>query len=125
METSKDPLAELDTLVKALSEMAEPHGYAVEAALDRCTALGIKKFGSERLSALCLTFPKSDGLLFPGREFPDEGSSAAALVSEYGSRPAWEASIPDRWKTLRFPGGSPEELALKAAAGVKAEMLDC
>ena len=116
----EDPIAELGVLVGALSEMAEPYGYVVEAILDRCTALGIKRLGGERLSPLCLTFPKSGGLFFPDEKFPDEGSAAAALVSKYGSRPAWDASLPDRWETLRFPGGSPEELALKAAAGVKA-----
>ena len=37
METAEeDPFAALDILVKALSEMAKPYGYVVEAALDPC-----------------------------------------------------------------------------------------
>lgn len=65
---------------------------------------------------MCVTYPKG------GLSFPDRKSAAAALVSNYESRPAWDAQFFSSWGALRFPGGSPEELALKAAVGVKAAL---
>ena len=118
METSEeDPFAALDILVKALSEMAKPYGYVVEAALDPCAppALNIKRPDGERMAMMCIMFP---GNIWP--PFPDKKSVAAALVSKYRSRPEWDANFFTSWEGLRFPGGSPEELALKAAVGVKA-----
>ena len=118
METAEeDPSAALDMLVGALSEMAKPYGYVVEALLDpgMLPAFGIRKPGGECLASMCETEPEGDF-------FPDEESEKAALVSNYGSRPAWDAYFFCSWEVLRFPGGSPEELALKAAAGVKAAL---
>lgn len=117
METLEDPSAALGTLAGALSEMAKPYGYVVEALLDpgMLPALGIRKPGGGWLASMCETEPEGDF-------FPDEESEKAALVSNYGSRPAWDAHFFCSWETLRFPGGSPEELALKAAAGVKAAL---
>lgn len=117
METLEDPSAALDTLVGALSEMAKPYGYVVEALLDpgMLPALGIRKPGGECLASMCDTEPEGDF-------FPDEESEKAALVSNYGSRPSWDAYFYCSWEVLRFPGGPLEELALKAAAGVKAAL---
>lgn len=121
METAGDPLAELDALVKALSEMAKPLGCEVKAlsGLDMMMpALGVRKSGGEWLASMCATRPEGGGFSFPDRE-----SEAAALVSKYASKPAWDAYFFASWETLRFPGGSPEELALKAAAGVRAVLV--
>lgn len=106
-------------LVGALSEMAKPLGYVVEAlpGPDMMPALGIRRPGDEGkwLASMCVARPEGGGFVFP-----DEDSGKAALVSKYGSRPSWDAYFFASWETLRFPGGSPEELALKAAAGVRA-----
>ena len=118
METAEeDPFAALDILVRALSEMAKPYGYVVEAALDLCAppALNIKRPDGELMAMMCIMFP---GNICPS--FLDKKSVAAALVSKYRSRPEWDANFFTSWEGLRFPGGSPEELALKAAVGVKA-----
>lgn len=117
MEALEDPFAELGMLVEALSEMAKPYGYVVETLSDpdMMPALGIRKPGGEWLASMCVTYRKDGGFLFP-----DEKSGAVALVSKYGSRPSWDACFFCSWEALRFPGGSPEELSLKAAAGVKA-----
>lgn len=117
MEIPKDPSAELGILVGALSEMAKPYGYVVGTLLgpDTMPAIGIKKPGGKWLASMCTARPE-DGSF----SFPDKESEKAALVSKYGSRPAWYAHFFCNWEVLRFPGGSPEELALKAAAGVKA-----
>jgi hypothetical protein len=120
MEASEDPFAELGMLVEALSEMAKPYGYVVETLSDPdmmpALALVIRKPGGEWLASMCAVV-EGDGF-----SFPDEKSKAAALVSRYGSRPEWDAYFFYSWETLRFPGGSPEELALKAAAGIKAAL---
>ena len=118
MEIPEDPLTALDILVKALSEMAKPCGYLVQANLDpsiRPALLNIRRPDGERIATMCVTYPKGSGF-----SFPDRKTAAAALVSNYESRPAWDAQFFDNWEGLRFPGGSPEELALKAAVGIKA-----
>lgn len=118
METAEeDPFAALDILVKALSEMAKPYGYVVEAALDPRAppALNIKRPDGEWMAMMCIMFPGNVCY-----SFLDKKSVAAALVSKYRSRPEWDANFFTSWEGLRFPGGSPEELALKAAVGVKA-----
>ena len=127
MEILEDPLTALDTLIRALSEMAKPCGYVVEANLDssirpalldpsiRPALLNIRRPDGKWVAMLCVTYPKGSGF-----SFPDRKSAAAALVSNYESRPAWDAQFFDSWEALRFPGGSPEEMALKAAAGIKA-----
>ena len=119
MEVAGDPSAELGALVEALSEMAKPLGYVVEAlpGPDMMPALGIRKPGGKWLASMCVTYPEGGGFIFP-----DEESGKAALVSKYGSRPSWDAYFFCSWEVLRFPGGTPEELALKAAAGVKAAL---
>ena len=119
METAEeDPIAELGTLVRALSEMAKPWEYVVEALPDLAMmpVLGIRKPGGEWLATMCTVMRTRYGSFF----FPDEKSGAAALVSKYMSRSSWNAYFFCSREALRFPGGSPEELALKAAAGVKA-----
>lgn len=142
METAEDPFAELDMLVEALSEMAKPYGYVVEAlsGTNELPALGIRKPGGEWLDMICAARPEGGDSFF----FPDKESGAAALVSKYGSRLSWDTYFfagretrlpggspeelkPDRRSLkmveLRFPGGSPEELSLKAAAGVRAVLV--
>ena len=119
METAaeEDPLAEIDILVKALSEMAKPFGYVVEAALGFCAppALDVRRPDGEWMASMCITRPKGISFSFPDRKY-----AAAALVSNYRSRHEWDTIFFPGREGLRFPGGSPEELALKAAVGVKA-----
>ena len=117
MEILEDPFAALDTLVRALSEMAKPYGYVVSASLDFCAppALDIKRLDGEWMASMCIMFPEN--ICSP---FLNKKSAAAALVSKYRSRSEWDANFFASWEGLRFPGGSPEELALKAAVGVKA-----
>lgn len=118
METAEeDPFAALDILVKALSEMAKPYGYVVDAALDPRAppALNIKRPDGECMAMMCIMFPGN--ICSP---FLNKKSVAAALVLKYRSRPEWDANFFTSREGLRFPGGSPEELALKAAVGVKA-----
>ena len=117
----------VNMLVRALSEMAKPCGYFVQADLDssirpalldpsiRPALLNIRRPDGKWMASMCVTYPKGSGF-----SFPDRKSAAAALVSNYESRPAWDAQFFNSWEALRFPGGSPEELALKAAVGVKA-----
>lgn len=114
METAGDPSARLGVLVEALSEMAKPLGYVVEVlkGAGMMPALGIRKPGGEWLASMCTV------VVFPGGE-----SAAEALVLKYGSKPEWNAHFYADGKILRFPGGSPEELALKAAAGVCAVLV--
>ena len=114
----EDSITELGTLVEALSEMAKPLGYVVEALpdLNMMPVLGIRKPGGEWLATMCMVMRARYGSFF----FPDEKSGAAALISKYRSRPSWNAYFFYGREALRFPGGSPEELALKAAAGIKA-----
>ena len=119
MEIPEDPFAALDMLVEALSEMAKPYGYVVEALLNSgaLPALAVRRPDGEWLASMCAARPENDFF------FPDFSSGAAALVSKYGSRPAWDAYFFCEREVLRFPGGSPEELALKAAAGVRAVLI--
>lgn len=118
METAEeDPFAEIDILVKALSEMAEPCGYFVQAELAAYwrPRLDIMRPDGKWMGTMCITLPKDCSF-----SFLDRKSAAAALVSNYESSLTWDAQFFNNWEALRFPGGSPEELALKAAAGVKA-----
>lgn len=77
METAGDPSAELGMLVEALSEMAKPLGYVVEEMRGTgiMPSLGIRKPGGEWLASMCTV------------AFPDEESTAEALVLKYGSKP--------------------------------------
>lgn len=49
-----------------------------------------------------------------------EESSAEALLREYESKNSWTAFFYEGYDGLTFPGGSLEEIELKAAVGVKA-----
>lgn len=117
MEIPEDPAARLDLLVRTLSEMMAPYGYTVRFGWDgkrdgmSQAFLGVADRRGARAGYLCVSYFQNLG----GRE-----GAAAALLSlygEYGSWPYWDVRS-DTW--LSVPGGSPEELALKAAAGVKA-----
>ena len=98
--------------------MAKPLGYVVEALsdLNMMPVLGIRKHGGEWLATMCMVMRTRYGSFF----FPDEKSGAAVLISKYRSRPSWNAYFFYGREALCFPGGSPEELALKAATGIKA-----
>ena len=116
MEELYGAIDRVDMLVRALSEMAKPCGYFVQANLDpsirpalldpsiRPALLNIRRPDGEWMASMCVTYPKGCCL-----SFPDKKTAAAALVSNYESRPAWDAQFFDKWEGLRFPGGSPEE----------------
>ena len=114
---AEDPSSELDTLVRALSEMAKPYGYVVGVipGFGMMPAFRIRKPGGRWLAVMCEA--RSEG----GDSFPDKESIAEVLVLKYGSMPAWDAYFFCEREILRFQGGSPEELTLKAA-GVRAAL---
>lgn len=113
----ENPVSELDTLVQALSEMAAPYGYAVEFFFrpGLRASLRAKTSSGDWTISICQT----------AGVFIDEKSAAEALVSMYGGRKRWSAYFYKSRDALSFPGGSPEELARKAAAGVKAALYKC
>lgn len=112
MEAAGDnPIKRTDALADALSRMAATPGYGVAAAPDR-SALGLYRLSDEKKSwtaALCCV-PLGD---------PEE-PSAEALLRRYESRDSWTAYFYDSWDGVTFPGGTPEEIELKAAVGVEA-----
>lgn len=84
METAEeDPFAALDILVKALSEMAKPYGYVVEAALDFCAppALNIKRPDGELMAMMCIMFPGNICPLLSGQEVRRGGACLEVQVT--------------------------------------------
>ena len=99
-------------LVNTLSEMAAPFGYRIAAVSDPWE-LGLALFDEKKtdVAILCNT-PLEDS----------EESSAEALLREYESKNSWTAFFYEGYAGLTFPGGSLEEIELKAAVGVKARV---
>lgn len=115
METLEDPAARLDLLTRTLSRMTAPYGYAVRFGWDgRSHAfLGMTDARGARAGYLCLVYSN-----FGSRE-----AAEAEVVSQYGEYRSWTYWDVRRCGWLSVPGGSPEELALKDAAGVKAVLV--
>lgn len=120
MEIPEDPTARLDLLVRTLSRMTAPYGYAVRFGWDgnrdgmSQAFLGVTDDRGLRAGYLCVGYFQNLG----GRE-----SAAAAVVSLYGEYRSWTYWDVRRGVWLSVPGGSPEELALKDAAGVRAVLV--
>lgn len=112
MEAAEDsPRKRADRLADALSRMAAPLGYGVVVASD-CSALGLYRLSDEKknwAAPLCCV-PSGD----------PEKPSAEALLRRYESLDSWTAYFYDSWDGVTFPGGTPEEIELKAAVGVEA-----
>jgi len=120
MEIPEDPTARLDMLVRTLSRMTAPYGYTVRFGRDgrwdgRSQAfLGMVNDRGIRAGYLCVAYFE---------RLDSHEAAAAAIVSLYGSRRSWTYWDVRRCSWLSVPGGSPEELALKDAAGVRAVLI--
>lgn len=105
-----DSRKRIDRLTGALSRMAKPRGYGV--AVSDYSALGLYRLSDEKKNwtALLCCAPSGDS----------EESSAEALLRRYESLDSWTTYFYDSWDGMTFPGGTPEEIELKAAVGVEA-----
>ena len=110
MEKPHKALDRIGRLVNTLSEMAAPFGYRI-AAVSGPWELGLALFDEKKTQAatLCVAMLGDS-----------EESSAEALLRKYESKNSWTAFFYEGYAGLTFPGGSPEEIELKAAVGVKA-----
>ena len=109
MYGTDNPEKRIDRLADALSRMAAPLGYGIVVASDY-SALGLYRLSDEKknwTAALCCV--------------PFEGkASAKKLLRKYESLDSWTVFFYDSFDSVTFPGGSLEEIELKAAVGVKA-----
>ena len=107
MEKPRGALERIGRFVNTLSEMAAPFGYRVAAVSDHWE-LGLCVFDEKKTQAaiLCVAMLGDS-----------EESSAEALLRKYESKNSWTAFFYDRYGGLKFPGGTLEEIELKAAAG--------
>lgn len=107
MEKPRRALERIDRLVNTLSEMAAPFGYRIATVSDPWE-LGLALFDEKKTQAatLCVAMLGNS-----------EESSAEALLRKYESKNSWTAFFYDRYGGLKFPGGTLEEIELKAAAG--------
>ena len=110
MKKQRGALERIGRLVNTLSEMAAPFGYRVVAVFD-LWYLNLCLFDEKKTNVAILC----DALLEDSKE-----SSAEALLRKYESKDSWTALFYEGYAGLTFPGGSLEELELKAAVGVKA-----
>lgn len=112
MKKPRGALKRVGRLADTLSEMAAPFGYRVVTVSD-LWYFGLYLFDKKKtpVATLC------DVLLEDSKE-----SSAEALLREYESKNSWTAFFYDYYISLTFPGGSPEEIEMKAAVGVKATL---
>ena len=110
MKKQRGALDRIGRLADTLSEMAAPFGYRVVAVFDFLD-LGLYVFDKKKtpVATLC-DVPLEDS----------KESSAEALLREYESKNSWTAFFYDDYSGLTFPGGTLEEIELKAAVGVKA-----
>ena len=100
MKKQCEAVDRIDKLVNTLSEIAAPFRYRVATVFDE---------NKTQVATLCVA-PLEDS----------EELSAEALLLKYESKNSWMTFFYDRLDSLTFPGGSPEEIELKAAVGVKA-----
>ena len=110
MEEPRGALERIDRLADTLSEMAAPFGYKIAVVSDHwefCLCVFDEK--KTPVAMLC-DVPLEDS----------KESSAEALLRKYESKNSWTVFFYDDYSGLTFPGGSLEEIELKAAVGVKA-----
>ena len=110
MKKPRGALERVGRLADTLSEMAAPFGYRVVTVSD-LWYFGLYLFDKKKtqVATLCVA-PLGDS----------EELSAEALLRKYESKNSWTAFFYAGYAGRTFPDGSPEELALKAAAGIKA-----
>lgn len=116
MEIPEDPVARLDLLVRTLTRMMASYGYAVWFGWNGKSQafLGMTDDRGASAGYLCVAYSEN----FSSRE-----AAAAALVSLYGSYRSWTYWDVRRCGWLSIPGGSLEELVLKAEAGARAVLV--
>ena len=115
METAEeDPFVMLDRLVKALSEMTKPLGYGVTVAANCCSLILYRLSDplKKRVAVLCVVIGEAD----------DRRGAAEKLLDKYESRTSHTAIFYESYDGVSFPGGSVEEVELKAAAGWTARL---
>lgn len=110
MKKQRGALDRIGRLADTLSEMAAPFGYRVVAVSD-LWYLSLFLFDEKKTDVAILC----DALLEDSKE-----SSAEALLRKYESKDSWTAFFYEGYSGLTFPGGSLEEIELKAAVGIKA-----
>lgn len=110
MKKPRGALDRIGRLADTLSEMTAPFGYRVVAVSD-FWYLNLCLFDEKKTQAatLCVAMLGDS-----------EESSAEAFLRKYESKNSWTAFFYDDYSGLTFPGGSLEEIKLKAAVGVKA-----
>ena len=93
--------------------MAAPFGYRI-VCLSHLCYLNLCLFDEKKTQAatLCVAMLGDS-----------EESSAEALLRKYESKNSWTAFFYDRYGGLKFPGGTLEEIELKAAAGWTATLV--
>lgn len=118
MHGTENPRGKLDRLVRALSGMTAHLGYgiAVNSDFNILSVYSLSDPGKKQVALLCADV---------GSEFkeahttgPDE--RARSLLDMYESCPSWSTYFYGSLDRLTLPGGSVEEIELKAAIGVKA-----
>lgn len=111
MEESRGAVDRIGRLADTLSEMAAPFGYSVVVSDPR--ELGLALFDEKKTQAATLCAAMLGD---------SEESSAEALLRKYESKNSWTAFFHEGCDGLTFPGGSLEEIELKAAVGAKARL---
>ena len=108
MNDADSPEKRIGRLVEALSQMAKPLGYGVYAINDTAIALfGLSDNLKACVAILCaVTCGKTE-----------RRASIGALLDKYEPSASHTAFFYDRCGGLKFPGGTLEEIELKAAAG--------
>ena len=117
MEEPHGALERIGRLVNTLSEMAAPYGYRIVTVSDPWElGLCVSDEKKTQAATLCVVMLGDS-----------EESSAEALLRKYESKNSWTAFLCDGYEGLTFPGGTLEEIELKAAVGVKAllKSFDC
>lgn len=110
MKKPRGAVDRIGRLADTLSEMAALFGYRVVAVFDLLD-LGLYVFDEKKTPvAMLCDVPLEDS----------KESSAEAFLRKYESKNSWTAFFYDDYSGLTFPGGSLEEIELKAAVGVKA-----
>lgn len=112
MEKPRGAVDRIGRLADTLSEMAAPFGCRVITVSDPWE-LGLALFDEKKTQAATLcAAPLEDSV----------ESSVEALLRKYESKNSWTAFFHEGCDGLTFPGGSPEEIELKAAVGAKARL---
>ena len=108
MNDADSPEKRIGRLAEALCQMAKPLGYGVRAVNDTANALFRLSDGLKACVAILCAVACGK---------TERRASIGALLDKYESSASHTAFFYDRYGGLEFPGGTPEEIELKAAAG--------